>query len=181
MLFLQQLFHHPRRAEVGGGGGRIGIGRSPTVNVLEVAGNASKDVAGSWLANSDRRIKEDVRPLNNALETINRVWPVGFRYTGEYLAQHPTIRNTEYYSVIAQDFAEVFPASVQEGGDKLANGESVLQVDTYPATIYSIAAIQELDRKVKARDARVAELEQSVAELKSLLQTMLQKSNKGAQ
>ena len=51
----------------------------------------------------------------------------------------------------------------------------------YPATIYSIAAIQELDRKVKARDARVAELEQSVAELKSLLQTMLQKSNKGAQ
>ena len=70
---------------------------------------------------------------------------------------------------------------MQEGGDKLSNGESVLQVDTYPATIYSIAAIQELDCKLKARDARVAELEQSVAELKSLLQTMLQKSNKGAQ
>jgi len=162
-------------------GGRIGIGRSPLINALEVAGNASKDVAGSWLANSDRRIKEDVRPLDNALETINRVRPVGFRYTDDYLAQHPTTRNVEYYNVIAQEFAEVFPASVQKGGDKLADGESVLQVDTYPATIYSIAAIQELDRKLKARDARVAELEQDVAELKSLLQTMLQKSNKGAQ
>src|SRR5882724_2774328 len=37
-------------------GGNVGIGRTPTVNTLEISGNASKAVAGSWLANSDGRI-----------------------------------------------------------------------------------------------------------------------------
>jgi hypothetical protein len=151
------------------GTARIGIGRSPAVNQLEVAGNASKDVAGSWIANSDRRIKQDVRPLTNALELINRVRPVGFRYTEEYLAEHPAIRDHEYYNVIAQEFAQVFPDSVQAGGDHLANGEAVLQVDTYPATIYSIAAIQQLDREVKARDDRIAALEKNIAELRAIV------------
>lgn len=152
-----------------GGTARIGIGRSPGANQLEVEGNASKTVAGSWIANSDRRIKEDIRPLNNALDTINRVRPVGFRYTEQYRKDHPAIRDTEYFNVVAQEFAEVFPDSVQQGGDKLASGDQVLQVDTYPATIYSIAAIQELDRELKARDARIAALEKTVADLVGLV------------
>lgn len=147
----------------------VGVGRIPGVNRFEVEGNASKSVAGDWLANSDRRIKEDIRPLTNALETINRVRPVGFHYTDEYLAEHPGIPDTEYFNVLAQEFAEVFPDAVQAGGDQLSNGDKVLQVDTYPATIYSIAAIQELDRELKARDARINALERTVAELAATL------------
>jgi len=161
-----------------GGTARIGIGRSPAANALEVEGNASKTASGSWLANSDRRIKEAIRPLTNALETLNRVRPVGFRYTDEYLAAHPTIQDTEYFNVVAQEFATVFPDSVQPGGDQLADGNQVLQVDTYPATIYSIAAIQELDRELKARDARIAALEQTVADLAALVKGLQESADR---
>ena len=51
----------------------------------------------------------------------------------------------------------------------LEGGEEILQVDTYPLTIYSAAAVQELHHQMKERDARIADLEKSVAELKKLL------------
>ena len=47
-------------------GGRVGIGRTATTNILEVEGNASKTPATAWLANSDRRIKKDIRPVSGA-------------------------------------------------------------------------------------------------------------------
>ncbi len=56
----------------GGGSGTIyfannaGVRRIPSANAFEVQGNASKSTAGSWLANSDGRIKQDIQPINNA-------------------------------------------------------------------------------------------------------------------
>jgi hypothetical protein len=44
-------------------GGNVGIGRTPTLSRLEVAGNASKTTASSWAANSDRRIKKNVEAV----------------------------------------------------------------------------------------------------------------------
>jgi hypothetical protein len=144
---------------------RIGIGRFPDSRALEVEGNAAKSAAGDWLANSDARIKIDVRPLTNALEVISRVRPVGFHYTEEYRKAHPAIQDVEHYNVIAQEFAEVFPDSVSEGGDTLPNGEKILQVDTYPATIHAIAAIQELHLLVETKDAKIKELERRLETL----------------
>ncbi|MFC1475969.1 tail fiber domain-containing protein, partial [Candidatus Zixiibacteriota bacterium] len=66
--------------------GKVGIGRSPTANALEVEGNASKTTAGSWLANSDMRIKTDVQPLSDALTIIEQLRPVQFMYTEDYRA-----------------------------------------------------------------------------------------------
>jgi hypothetical protein len=139
--------------------GELGIDRYPGSNAFEVEGTASKTTAGSWLANSDRRIKTNVRTITNALETISRIRPVGFHYTDEYRKDHPKIADVEHFNIIAQEFAEVFPHSVSESGDRLATGEKVLQVDTYPATIHAIAAIQELHHLVKEREQRIADLE----------------------
>ena len=126
--------------------GRVGIGRTPTTNTLEIAGNASKSIAGSWLSNSDRRIKTDVKSIAGGLETLDKVRLVDFRYTDDYLAAHPEIDDKRYPNVIAQEFAEVFPDHVKESGEFLADGSSILQVDTYPLTIYSAVAVQELHR-----------------------------------
>lgn len=129
--------------------GLVGVGRTSTGNDLEVEGTASKTVAGNWLANSDARIKSDVHTLTNALATLARVRLVRFRYTDDYRAAHPGIADHEYLNVVAQEFQKVFPEQVQHSGEKLADGDEILQVDTYPLTIYSAAAVQELNQQVE--------------------------------
>jgi hypothetical protein len=65
-------------------------------------------------------------------------------------------------NVIAQEFAEVFPDHVQSSGEKLPDGSEILQVDTYPLTIYSAAAVQELAAKVESGNRKAEEREASL-------------------
>ncbi len=124
--------------------GNIGIGRTSATNDLEVEGTASKTSAGDWLANSDIRIKRDVLDLDNALDIIDLLRPVKFKYTDEYMAEHPSLEDRYYYNFIAQEFQEVFPDSVQDSGE---NG--YLQLDAYNVRPYLVAAMQELSAKVE--------------------------------
>lgn len=147
--------------------GDTGFGRAPTTNRLEVAGNASKDAAGDWLANSDARIKTNVKTIENALETLDRVRLISFNYTDVYRAEHPSLADRPYLNVIAQEFREIFPDYVQVSKDTLPDGERILQVDTYPLTIYTAAAVQELHKQLRDRDAEIAELR---AKLEALIE-----------
>ncbi len=150
--------------------GRIGIGRTAAANALEVEGGASKSTAGNWAANSDRRIKTGITPVAGALETLSRVRPVTFRYTPEYLAAHPGIPDVPYYNVIAQEFREVFPDAVKGSGDRLPDGNGeILQVDTYPAMITTVAAVNELQAKLKAKDDDINALKRRLDALEQLI------------
>lgn len=149
--------------------GKLGIKRVPAVHALEVEGEASKSTAGNWLANSDRRIKREIQPVTGALEKLDRVRLVDFRYTEEYCAAHPEIQDKRYLNVIAQEFAKVFPDHVQSSREKLPNGADILQVDTYPLTIYSAAAVQELHRQWRTEnDALKRQLAEQEERLKRL-------------
>ena len=149
--------------------GRLGIGRTPTTNALEVNGNASKSSAGSWLSNSDRRIKTEIESIEGALDKLDQVRLVDFRYTDDYLAAHPEIEDRRYPNVIAQEFATVFPDDVKGSGQMLPDGSEVLQVDTYPLTIYSAAAIQELHRENRLLQKKLNEQEKRLRKLEELL------------
>lgn len=151
-------------------GGNVGIGRHPSANKLEVEGEASKTTAGDWLANSDRRIKEDIQPIRNALDMLDKVRLVDFRYTEDYRAAHPGIADQRYLNVVAQEFAEVFPNHVKSSGEKLPDGSEILQVDTWPLTIYSAAAVQELNAELKAKDTEMREMKQRLERLEKLLE-----------
>lgn len=162
---------------------RLGIGRLAAVHALEVEGDASKSTAGGWAANSDARIKTDVATVTNALETLERVRLVSFRYTDEYRSAHPGIADRRYLNVVAQEFAGVFPEYVRGSGDKLptGTGEPILQVDTYPLTIYAAAAIQELNRKLIAEVQRQkAENTELRARLEKLERLVSEQVNGGA-
>lgn len=136
----------------------VGIARTPATNRLEVNGNASKSTSGSWLSNSDAAIKTEVEGVPNALKTLEQVRPVRFRYTPEYLASHPDIKDEVYYNVIAQEFAEVFPDAVKGSGELVPSGErEILQVDVHPALMTTIAAVQELNAKLEAENAALRE------------------------
>ena len=159
------------------GSGNVGIGRIPTANTLEISGNASKTTAGSWLANSDARIKTGVQTVTNALDKLARVRLVQFRYTDDYRAAHRGIADREYLNVVAQEFQKVFPADVKHSGEKLANGDDILQVDTYPLTIYSAAAIQEMNQKVEdwSKKSEVRS-ERSEIRIQTLIEELKQKA-----
>lgn len=145
--------------------GNVGIKRSPAANTLEVEGQASKTTAGNWLANSDRRIKDNVKPITGALEKLSKVRLVDFNYTPDYLAAHPGIEHKRYLNVIAQEFAEVFPEDVKTSGETLPDGSPILQVDTYPLTIYSAAAVQELAKENAALKKQIADQENRLRQL----------------
>jgi hypothetical protein len=149
--------------------GKVGIQRIPAINALEVNGSASKSTAGSWLSNSDRRIKADIGSISGALETLDKVRLVDFRYSEDYLKAHPEIEDRRYPNVIAQEFAQVFPDDVKGSGQKLPDGSEILQVDTYPLTIYSAAAVQELHRQNKQLRAQLADQEQRLRKLEESL------------
>ena len=156
-------------------GGKIGIERLPSTNALEVNGDASKTAAGFWLANSDRRIKTDVRTIDQALEMLNRVRLVSFAYTEEYRADHEGIGEGRYLNVIAQEFAEVFPDHVKGSGEYLPDGSEILQVDTYPLTIYSAAAIQEQQLLIEAQQEEIEQLKSQLADQKNFMGKRLEK------
>jgi hypothetical protein len=156
----------PRSLVLNGPGGLVGVRRAPTANALEVEGEASKTFAGSWAANSDARIKQDVHTVADALDKLDRVRLVSFRYTPEYRQAHRSIEDRPYLNVIAQEFREVFPDAVKSSGEKLPDGsDEILQVDTYPLTIYSAAAIQELHQALKQKDAEIRDLHQRLEAL----------------
>jgi len=146
---------------------RVGILREPLVNALEVNGDASKNTAGAWLANSDMRIKHEVRDIEDACDVIMKLHPVTFRYTSEYREMHPEIEDRVYHNFIAQEYKEVFPESVKSSGEVLESAnDEILQMDSYNAQIYAIKAIQELIIENEKQDEQITELEKILEQLK---------------
>lgn len=148
---------------------KVGIRRVAATNTLEVEGTASKSTAGSWLSNSDRRIKTQVQTITGALDVLDRVRLVDFRYTPDYLDAHPAVADVRYLNVIAQEFAKVFPDHVKSSGETLPDGDEILQVDTYPLTIYSAAAVQELHRENQKLRRRVAAQEERLRRIEAAM------------
>jgi hypothetical protein len=63
---------------------------------------------------------------------------------------------------------------VQSSGEKLPDGSSILQVDTYPLTIYAAAGVQELHGQVKRLQDENTRLRDRLAALDARLQRLEQ-------
>jgi hypothetical protein len=123
----------------------------------------SQSTASNPKAPSDARIKQNIEPVSNALDTLSQLHFVTFEYTPAWLSAHPDIAQQRYYNVVAQDFQRVFPDAVSGSGEYLPGAaktaaNEVLQVDTYPAAIVTMAAVQELAQKNAALERTVARL-----------------------
>lgn len=91
---------------------RLGVNRVATTNTLEVGGNASKATAGDWLANSDARLKTNIRPLDAEaiLQKMLRLQGVNYEWND---TQTGTVRPAGImYGFTAQNIQEVFPELV---------------------------------------------------------------------
>lgn len=144
----------------------LGIGRNPEVNALEVEGTASKSAAGTWEANSDKRIKTDIQDIENSFETILKLRPVKFKYTDYWRSKHTVIKDQYYYNFIAQEYQQVFPESVKGSGEHIeGDPDEILQLDSYNAQIVTIKAVQELIKENEELKARLEKLEKALLDL----------------
>jgi hypothetical protein len=152
---------------------RVGIGRHPVNEALEVEGNAYKtDGNTSWDVTSDARVKTDIRTIESGLAQIMRLRPVTFRYTDEWRLANPGVKNKDYYHFVAQEFAEVFPESVHRGPETLeGEPENLLRMNSQPAQVVAIRAIQELAEQNREQQAIIDRLLDKVDALEQQLST----------
>ena len=153
---------------------RIGMLRNPVANALELEGVASKTTAGNWLANSDRRIKTNIREIENSFDVMNKLRPVTFNYTEEWKKLHPSIQSKQYYNFIAQEYGAVFPESIQGSGEYLSDdSEEILQIDTYDAQIVTIQAVKDLITENENLKMELDNLKTSMNDLRAELISMV--------
>lgn len=133
--------------------GRTGLGRVPVTNRLEVEGNASKTSAGDWAANSDARLKKNIRQLdsNEMLEKLLSLQGITYEWNDDKTgSKRPT---GIQFGFTAQNIRDVFPTLVEE--DSL--GYLQTAYGTYDPMF--IEALRALNDKIKSLEAHNADLE----------------------
>ena len=106
------------RAEGDGVNGLVGLAsRNPTTNSLEISGQASKAVAGAWIANSDARLKKNIESMNSH-EMLDKVLAMrGVTYEWDDDITGYVRPQGIQYGFVAQDLKKVWPTKVEEDAD----------------------------------------------------------------
>jgi hypothetical protein len=124
---------------------------------LTDAGAANKgDNSSTWTVVSDARLKQNIRPITNALGKICALNPCHF----EYITRPGKIKT----NFIAQEFETVFPGHVSETSPGMEfrsmfpAGEKIKSIDA-DIIPYLVAAIKEQRTIISAMEARLATLE----------------------
>jgi len=134
--------------------GRVGLGdRNPTTNSLEVNGNASKSSSGSWLGNSDARLKKDMQPLKGALDKLKQLEGITFQWNDIKTGMKRPEGNQMGFT--AQNIQQVFPEAVTTD----AQGYLQTAYGTYDALL--VEAMKELANQVKELQKEIAELKKN--------------------
>lgn len=122
---------------------------SSYTKLMRVSGSGQLDVRGdivaySTFASSDARLKDDIRPIEDAIDMTKTLNPVSFVWN-----------NTEQadFGLIAQEVEEVFPEFVKED----MNGYKVVKYNSFVSLL--IKTVQEQQLLIENLQERVATLE----------------------
>lgn len=138
--------------------GNVGIGTATPAALLHVNGTAGNNT-GVWSNVSDRRLKKDIEPIQNALGTVEQLQPVSFRWKdAQKDAQFGRVRG-----LIAQDVEEVIPEWVTIDPDGYRRLEPI-GIDAL--LIEAIKEQQKMISELKKKADQVDVLQKQVSELK---------------
>lgn len=146
--------------------GGVGINTDAPAEALHVVGNIQADgnicATGTIGACSDRRFKQNVSPLADALETLAQLRPVSYDWKrGAFPDRNfSALRQTGF---IAQEIQSVMPEVVGEGAD------GYLFVDYSRLTPMLVAAMRELRSE---KDAQIARQREQIETLTTHLQNL---------
>jgi len=133
---------------VAGNGSSSGV-RS---NALTLLKNGDLTIAGSLTESSDRRLKEDVQPIDGVLDRVLALTPIRYRF------QEGTGRPREpRLGLTAQDVAPLFPELVRQGGD------GYLSLAYADLSAVLVRAIQEQQEEIAALRGELTELRRQLA------------------
>lgn len=151
----------------GGGGitvvssGSVGIGTTAPTSTLTVAGTISATsgvTAPSFTMSSDKRLKENVRPLSNELDKIQMLNPIEFNWNS--IAKKRGIDDSSrQLGFIAQDVESVFPEAVKTDADGYKTVNYAILISPL------IAAFKEVAAENKAKDLKIRDLEKRLEKL----------------
>jgi hypothetical protein len=144
--------------------GNLGIGTTSPNYQLELStDSAGKPTSNAWTIVSDKRLKEDVKPFIDGLDTILGINPVSYRLNGK--AGRP--KGAEGIGVIAQDVIDVAPYTISTFEAKLNPGDSeeteLYSFDSSALTFVLINAVKELNAENKALKERISAIEAKIA------------------
>ena len=138
------------------GDGLVLNGGSLGVNVaVSTAADGRIDAGNDIVAySSDKRLKENIRPINNALDKVNKL--SGFIYNWNKLANEQAgfDMKEDLVGVYAQDVEEVLPEAVKlapfdnDGEDNSKSGENYLTVQYEKMVPLLIEAIKEQQQQI---------------------------------
>lgn len=152
--------------------GEVGIGTANPNYLLEVNGTAGKPGGGSWTNSSDARLKQQVEPYSDGLQSILAIRPVRFHYN-THSGYDPS---KEYVGVIAQELQVVAPYMVNTSARILPDGSTgYLDVDNSAMTYMLINAVKEQQEIINTQQDRIDALEKEMQEIRALLQGVTQK------
>ena len=121
----------------------VGVGTAASATAGEI--RATNNITAYY--SSDKRFKENVQDIPNALETVNHIGGKLFDWTDEYIASHGGadgyfIQKSDF-GVIAQDVQKVFPIAVRTRDD------GSLAVDYEKLSALAFAALVELTKRIE--------------------------------
>ena len=140
--------------------------------------------AGTWQT-SDRKFKENVESIEDAMDKINQLKPASYTFKTEEFGLL-NLPEENQYGFIAQELEQVFPEMVKEvrqwinEKDVEENGtdKEYLEfkaVNYTPIIPLLVSAVQEQQNTIGERDDRIGELEEEVADTKSQLEELMER------
>jgi len=142
-------------------GGKVLIGTGGTGNLFDVNGTAGKPGGGSWSGLSDSRLKDQIRPYTDGLQSLLNIRPVAYHYA-PFSGYDST---PEYVGIIAQELQSVAPYMVTVSDKVYPDGSTdYLQVDNSAMTYMLINAVKELHAEIENLKSEIQELRKEESE-----------------
>jgi hypothetical protein len=126
-----------------------------TVNVVNLT------VSGTFTNNSDKRLKRNIEPLTNSLQTVMQLNPVSYEKKANLTSTDYLIKENGF---IAQDLQKVLPILVNTDKSK----DSLLSINYVAIIPILTQAIQEQQKQIEALKAQATENNKLKADMSDL-------------
>jgi hypothetical protein len=122
---------------------------------------------GSYLP-SDEKLKENIRPMGNVLDKVMKLETSTYFFKQEFAEMN--LPASRQYGFTAQNLESVFPELIKLNPEKGKEQPVEFKAVNYIGLIPILTeAIQEQQREMEAKDARIDELQKQLDELKTLV------------